>query len=84
MQRMPTAAVITTANTAARYPALATNFRMPLWSPAPNFWATGMAKPVAAPMQKPLIMKLMEPVEPTAARDVTPRHWPTTMVSTML
>ena len=34
--------------------------------------------------QKPIIIKLIEPVEPTAAKAFTPRYFPTIIVSTML
>ena len=34
-------------------------------------------------MQKPTIKKLMEPVEPTAARALVPKNRPTMTVSTM-
>ncbi len=47
-------------------------------------WATGIAKPLHTPMQKPMTKKLMEPVEPTAARAVAPSSLPTIMVSIML
>ena len=35
-----------------------------------------MAKPLHTPMQKPIIMKFREPVEPTAASAFTPRYFP--------
>ena len=43
-----------------------------------------MAKPLHTPMQKPMTKKLMEPVEPTAARAVAPSSLPTIMVSIIL
>lgn len=49
----------------------------------PKLWATGMEKPEQTPMQKPTIKKLMEPVEPTAARALVPKNRPTMTVSTM-
>ena len=42
------------------------------------------SKATADTVEKPMIIKLMEPVEPTAARAVTPRYFPTMMVSIML
>ena len=55
-----------------------------LLSFAPKLCATGMANPLQIPIQKPRIMKLMEPVEPTAASELTPSICPTMMESTML
>ena len=49
-----------------------------------EFMGHGMANPLQTPMQKPMTRKLMEPVEPTAARSSTPRNRPTIMVSTRL
>ena len=46
--------------------------------------ATGMAKPLHMPVQKPMMRKLMEPVAPTAARAFAPSSRPTIMVSTIL
>ena len=43
-----------------------------------------MAKPLHTPIQNPMTIKLMEPVEPTDANAPTPRYFPTIMVSTML
>ena len=62
--------------------AFARNLRKLSKSPAPKRWAIGMAKPLQIPMQKPRIIKLMEPVEPTAANAFTPMHFPTIIVST--
>lgn len=42
-----------------------------------------MVNPAQMPVQKPRIKKLIEPVEPTAARGPVPRKRPTMMVSTM-
>ncbi len=52
---------------------LATYFRIPAWSPAPNLWETGMEKPMQTPMQKPMTRKFTEEVEPTAAKGSTPK-----------
>ena len=43
-----------------------------------------MVKPEHTPVQKPTTRKLMEPVEPTAARAWPPRVLPTMAVSTTL
>ena len=83
-QKTLTITVMITANTAESQMLLPTYRRRPFSSSAPNRWATGMAKPVHTPMQKPLIRKLTEPVEPTAARDWLPLYCPTTMISTAL
>ena len=40
---------------------------IPLSSFAPNLCAIGIAKPLQIPIQNPIIKKLIEPVEPTAA-----------------
>ena len=42
-----------------------------------------MENPEQIPRQNPRIKKLMEPVEPTAARGPVPKKRPTMMVSTM-
>ena len=42
---------------------------------------TGMVNPAQTPIQKPITKKLMEPVEPTAARASTPKYLPTIRVS---
>ena len=84
LQAATVTTVITTAKTMESHTLFATYFRSPVSSFAPNFCATGMAKPLHTPMQKPMIKKLMEPVEPTAARAFTPRYFPTMMVSTIL
>ena len=84
MQRTPTKTVMTTEKISASQAALAANRRSPRPSPAPNLWATGIENPLHTPMQNPLIMKLMELVEPTDASAETPRHFPTTIVSTIL
>lgn len=63
---------------------LATKRRSSPCSPEPKRWATGMANPLHTPVQKPMIIKLMEPVDPTAASEPTPSHLPTIMVSAML
>ena len=81
---MHTAKVITTANMAASHPLFATNRLRAFMFFSPNFWATGMANPLHTPRQNPMIIKLMEPVEPTAARAFTPRNFPTIMVSAIL
>ena len=66
------------------YTALATKRRNSVSSFAPKAWAMGMENPEQMPMLKPRIRKLMEPVEPTAARDAEPRYLPTIAVSTKL
>ena len=73
-------AAITSASTAAPKALL----RTPRISPAPKSCATGMLKPEHAPSTKPMIRKLTEPVEPTAAKAFTPRYRPTMMLSAML
>ena len=83
-QSRQTTTVRTLPMTAAVHTMFVTNFRMDCRSPAPNRWATGMAKPVQSPVQKPLIIKLTDPVAPTDASAPTPIHLPTTMASTML
>ena len=83
-QSRQVAAVRTTANRPDSQAALATYRRMPDRSPAPIRWATGMAKPLHTPVQKPMTKKLMEPVEPTAARAWAPSSLPTIMVSIKL
>ena len=76
--------VMTAENPRASQPLLATNLRIMASFFSPNFWATGMAKPLQIPIQKPMIIKFMDPVEPTAARAFTPKYRPTIMVSIML
>ena len=44
----------------------------------------GIVSPPQIPAQKPITRKLMEPVEPTAARAAPPRVWPTIAVSATL
>ena len=51
---------------------------------APNVCATGIAKPLQTPIQNPKIMKLIEPVEPTAAKAFTPSILPTMIESIIL
>ena len=79
-----TTAVITTAKIRASQPPLATNRRSATSFFSPNFCATGIAKPLHTPTQNPIIIKLIEPVDPTAASAFTPRYLPTIMVSTIL
>ena len=75
---------MTAENRIASHALLATNRLRAFSFFSPNFWATGMAKPLHTPRQKPIIIKLTEPVDPTAARALTPRHLPTMMVSAIL
>lgn len=49
----------------------------------PKRCATGMEKPEQMPRQKPMIKKLMDPVEPTAASGPVPSRRPTMIVSTI-
>ena len=74
----------TTAKPADSQAALAAHWRILECSPEPIRWATGMAKPLHMPVQKPITKKLTEPVEPTAARAWEPSSLPTIMVSTTL
>ena len=76
--------VMITAKTIESHTLFATNLRRPVWSFAPKRCATGIAKPLQTPMQKPMIIKLTDPVEPTAAKALTPKHLPTMIVSIIL
>lgn len=76
--------VITTANTALHTYPLNTYFLSSLYFPAPNCCATGIAKPLHIPIQKPIIIKLIELVAPTPASADTPSVLPTIIVSTRL
>ncbi len=51
---------------------------------APNFWLMMTENPAVRPMTKPKTKKLTPPVDPTAARALTPMNRPTMIVSTML
>ena len=84
LHRIQTAVVMTTEKIRASQPLFATKRLRALSFFSPNFCATGMAKPLHTPRQKPMIIKLMDPVEPTAASACTPRHLPTMMVSAIL
>ena len=50
---------------------------------APNAWATGMAKPLHAPLQKPIIKNMIEADAPTAASAPTLTKRPTMAASIM-
>ncbi len=56
----------------------------PSRSCAPYRWEIMTDAPVARPAQKPTMVLIMEPVEPTAACASWPTNWPTTTVSTVL
>jgi hypothetical protein len=83
-QETAIAAVITSAMTADSHTPPVTYRRSSWLLPAPNCWATGMANPAHTPQQKPTTRKLMDPVEPTAARAAPPSVFPTMAVSTTL
>ena len=72
-----------TANATASHTMFPINRRRSSKSFEPNRCAMGMAKPLHTPSQKPMIKKLMEPVEPTAASGPVPRNCPTMIVSTI-
>ena len=59
-------------------------FLTPSISFAPKRWAVMTARPEVNPFTNPMIKKLKLPVQPTAARAVTPMVRPTIMVSAML
>ena len=84
LQNTQTINVMTAENTIAKKPLLKTYLRSFLKFPAPNFCATGMAKPLQTPIQKPIIIKFIDPVEPTEANALTPKYLPTIIVSTIL
>ena len=81
---MLTTNVITIEKIADNTIALPTNLRMESYDSAPNLWATGIAKPEHIPIQNPFIKKLIEPVEPTAAKAWSFKICPTIIVSTRL
>ena len=76
--------VVTSEKRIASHTLLATYFLKEDSSCAPNAFATGMANPLHTPIQKPIIMKLMDPVPPTAASAFAPKNCPTIMVSIIL
>ena len=51
---------------------------------APNLWAVMTVKPEVKPMVKPISKKNNGPVDPTAAKEFTPKRRPTIIVSEML
>ena len=53
---------------------LATNRRRSSSLRAPNICATGIAKPLQTPVQKPMTIKFKDDVDPTPARGPTPRN----------
>lgn len=62
----------------------AADLRTPSSSPAPNLCAVITVKPAVKPIVMAVIRKNNGPVEPTAAKEFTPRRRPTMMVSDML
>ena len=83
-QNITDASVSTMANTILQIYPLNTYFLRSAGFLAPKHWATGITNPLQTPIQKPIIMKLIEPVAPTPARASTPRVLPTIIVSTRL
>ena len=67
LHRSTVTIVSTTAKITDTHALLATQRRIPLSSFAPNLCAIGIANPLQIPIQNPIIKKLIEPVEPTAA-----------------
>ena len=51
---------------------------------APKLCAIGIANPLQTPLQNPIIIKLIAPVDPTPAYRTTPNLYPTIKVSTIL
>ena len=84
LQKKATTPVITSAKPIASHILLATYFLSDASSCAPKAFATGIVNPPQTPMQKPIIIKLIEPVLPTAASASGPKNLPTIIVSTIL
>ena len=76
--------VITTEITPDSTAAIATVFRIPFISPAPNLCAVITVKPAVSPIRLVMIRNIIVPVDPTAANAFVPTNFPTMIVSAIL